>query len=39
MLTWKSNHRYKLKYEKMAHVTFLTKNWNYQENWAPDTQE
>ena len=39
ILIWKSNHTYKLIYQKMPHVTFLTKKWNYKKNWAPNIRE
>ena len=38
IFTWKSNHPYKLMYQKMSHVTFLIEKWSYKKNWAPNTQ-
>ena len=39
ILTWKSNHTYKLIYQKVSHVIFLIKKLSYKENWASNTQE
>ena len=39
ILTWKSNHIYKLIYQKISHATFLIKKWTYKENWASSIPE
>ena len=39
ILTQKSNHTYKLIYQKMSHVTFVIEKWSYKENRAPNTQK
>ena len=39
ILIRKSNHPYRLIYQKMSHVTFLIKTWNCKENWASNKQE
>ena len=39
ILTWKSNHTYKLVYQKMPHVIFLIKKQGYKKNSAPNTQK
>ena len=38
ILTWKSNHTFKLMYQKLSHVTSLIKKLSYEENWVLNTQ-
>ena len=38
ILIWKSNHPYKLIYQKMS-CNILIKTWSCKENWAPDKQD